>query len=75
MDCLFVRASYRNRGIGAALLRQVALEGKRLGVRHMQWQTPAWNVDADRFYRRMPLTVTEKLRYQMPLEKFSNEAR
>lgn len=74
MDCLFVRATHRKQRIGARLLREVALEGKRLGIRHMQWQTPTWNVDADRFYRRMPLTVTEKLRYELPLEKIPNES-
>ena len=73
MDCLFVRASHRNQNIGARLLRRVALEGKRLGIAHMQWQTPTWNVNADRFYRRMPLGVTEKFRYQARLDEILHE--
>jgi GNAT superfamily N-acetyltransferase len=72
MDCLFVRASHRNQNIGARLLRRVALEGKRLGIGQMQWQTPTWNVNADRFYRRMPLIVTEKFRYQAGLDEILN---
>jgi GNAT superfamily N-acetyltransferase len=73
MDCLFVRASHRNQNIGARLLRCVALEGKRLGIGQMQWQTPAWNVNADRFYRRMPLIVTEKFRYQARLDEILDQ--
>jgi GNAT superfamily N-acetyltransferase len=73
LDCLFVRASHRNQNIGARLLRRVALEGKRLGMGEMQWQTPAWNANADRFYRRMPLIVTEKFRYQARLDEILNE--
>ncbi len=73
MDCLFVRASQRNQNIGARLLRRVALEGQRLGIRQMQWQTPAWNANADRFYRRMPLIVTEKFRYQAQLDEILGE--
>jgi GNAT superfamily N-acetyltransferase len=73
MDCLFVRASHRNQNIGARLLRRVALEGKRLGIGQMQWQTPTWNVNADRFYRRMPLIMTEKFRYQAGLDEILNK--
>jgi GNAT superfamily N-acetyltransferase len=75
MDCLFVRASHRNQNIGARLLRRVAFEGKRLGIAQMQWQTPAWNVNADRFYRRMPLGVTEKFRYQARLDEILHQPR
>jgi GNAT superfamily N-acetyltransferase len=73
MDCLFVRASHRNQNIGARLLRRVALEGKRLGIGQMQWQTPTWNVNADRFYRRLPLSVTEKFRYQARIDEILHE--
>jgi GNAT superfamily N-acetyltransferase len=73
MDCLFVRASHRNQNIGARLLRRVALEGQRLGIHQMQWQTPAWNANADRFYRRLPLSVTEKFRYQARLDEILDE--
>ena len=73
MDCLFVRASHRNQNIGARLLTRVARDGKRLGISQMQWQTPTWNVNADRFYRRMPLIVTEKFRYQAGLDEILGE--
>ena len=73
MDCLFVRASHRNQNIGARLLRRVAIEGKRLGIGQMQWQTPTWNVSADRFYRRLPLIVTVKFRYQSRLDEILDE--
>jgi GNAT superfamily N-acetyltransferase len=67
MDCVFVRQSHRNQRLGARLMREVALEAKRLAVREMQWQTPLWNSDADRFYRRLPVIATEKYRYTFQL--------
>jgi GNAT superfamily N-acetyltransferase len=73
MDCLFVRASHRNLSIGARLLRRVALEGMHLGIGQMQWQTPTWNVNADRFYRRMPVIVTDKFRYQVGLDEILHD--
>lgn len=73
MDCLFVRASHRNQKIGAQLMRRIVLEAKRLAIRQLQWQTPRWNADADRFYRRLPLTVAEKFRYQLQLDEMLEE--
>jgi hypothetical protein len=34
----------------------------------MQWQTPEWNVDAARFYRRLGAAETIKRRYVLQLE-------
>jgi GNAT superfamily N-acetyltransferase len=63
MDCLFVRESWRGRGVGASLLNQVLKIARRCGCREVQWQTPAWNMDAVQFYRRKGALGAEKLRF------------
>src|SRR5882757_10376413 len=52
MDCLFVRPEGRGASVGAALLDSVVQLARLRGYGEVQWQTPHWNVDASRFYRR-----------------------
>lgn len=52
LDCLFVRSTARGRGIGRLLFECVCLMAELAGARRIEWQTPAWNVDAIRFYER-----------------------
>ena len=63
MDCLFVRAQHRGAGIGAALLDAVVQFARAHGLNEVQWQTPDWNVDASRFYRRLGGVDQPKLRF------------
>jgi GNAT superfamily N-acetyltransferase len=67
MDCLFVRARHRNRKVGLELISAVVREAERRRIRDLQWQTPQWNADADRFYRRIGARVSEKYRYTLSL--------
>lgn len=67
MDCLFVRDAWRGHGIGRLLWNAVhAFAGER-GCRNMQWQTPEWNIDAARFYRRLGAREMIKRRYVLAL--------
>ena len=68
MDCLFVRAGCRGQGVGAMLMAAIMEEAARLGIDQLQWQTPAWNTDADRFYRRAGALASEKLRYTLDIK-------
>jgi GNAT superfamily N-acetyltransferase len=63
MDCLFVRAQHRGAGVGAALLDSVVQFARAYGLNEVQWQTPDWNVDASRFYRRLGGVGQPKLRF------------
>jgi GNAT superfamily N-acetyltransferase len=63
MDCLFVRSALRRAGVGASLLHSVIGLARALGHREVQWQTPQWNVDASRFYRRHGGVDQHKLRF------------
>lgn len=63
MDCLFVRDGWRGAGVGAALLDAVVEHARRAGLMDIQWQTPDWNTDAARFYRRTGAVGQAKLRF------------
>ncbi|MFE6338723.1 GNAT family N-acetyltransferase [Streptomyces sp. NPDC057798] len=68
MDCLFLRSGHRGLGIGPMLMAAVAADARARGLGRIQWQTPAWNTDAIRFYDRLGARATEKLRYSLPLD-------
>lgn len=72
MDCLFVREAHRGRGVGARLMEAIVQEAARLGIAHLQWQTPRWNTAADRFYRRVGASASEKLRYTLVIDGARN---
>ena len=66
MDCLYVRAAYRGRGLGAHLLRVLVATCARDGLDHLEWQSPAWNAGALRFYRRQGASGLDKVRFSLP---------
>ncbi|GGV43681.1 hypothetical protein GCM10010277_33540 [Streptomyces longisporoflavus] len=70
MDCLFLRDGHRGLGLGERLMDAVATEARRLGLAEVQWQTPAWNEGAIRFYDRIGADAKEKLRFtwQVPAQ-------
>ncbi|MDB5364931.1 MAG: acetyltransferase [Rhodospirillales bacterium] len=71
LDCLFVRETTRGRGLGKALLQAVVEEARRLRIEHLEWQTPAWNEDAIRFYHREGATAASKARFSLSVHSTS----
>lgn len=67
MDCLFVREGWRGHGAGRLLWEAVHAFASERGCRNMQWQTPEWNIDAARFYRKLGARESVKRRYVLPL--------
>lgn len=67
LDCLYLAPQARNCGLGSALMAAVAEFGRRQGCHEMQWQTPAWNAAALRFYDRSGARRLDKQRYTLPL--------
>ena len=63
LDCLYLQEPWRNRGLGRALLARAAQLAVDLGAVNLQWQTPEWNEDAARFYRRLGATEARKIRF------------
>ncbi|MFI9169450.1 GNAT family N-acetyltransferase [Streptomyces lincolnensis] len=68
MDCLFLVPGHRGLGVGGLLMDAVLAEARDLGLTEIQWNTPAWNEGAIRFYDRLGARAKEKLRYSLPVE-------
>ncbi|MET7732259.1 GNAT family N-acetyltransferase [Streptomyces sp. NPDC005402] len=68
MDCLFLLPGHRGLGLGMLLMDAVTAEARALGLDEVQWQTPAWNDGAIRFYDRMGARARQKVRYSLPVE-------
>lgn len=68
MDCLYLTETSRGHGLGPLLMAAVRAEASRLGLAEIQWQTPAWNESAIRFYGRLGATSREKHRYSLRTE-------
>jgi GNAT superfamily N-acetyltransferase len=69
VDCLYLQPSVRGAGIGAGVMDRIAVHAQILGCDEIQWQTPAWNVGAMRFYDRLGALRTEKFRYRWKPER------
>ena len=63
MDCLFMKEAARGHGIGAQLIKRIQAEAQLLKCNLIQWQTPDFNTDAIRFYRRIGATSKPKERF------------
>lgn len=68
MDCLYLTETSRGHGLGPLLMAEVAAEARALGLSEIQWQTPAWNDNAIRFYDRLGATSKAKRRYTLPVD-------
>ncbi|MFC9703805.1 GNAT family N-acetyltransferase [Streptomyces sp. NPDC056943] len=68
MDCLYLTSTARGHGLGPLLMDAVRAEARTLGLTEIQWQTPAWNEGAIRFYDRLGATSKEKRRYTLPVD-------
>jgi len=67
LDCLYVDAAHRGRGIGEQLLAAARQEARARGADRMEWQTPDWNERAAEFYRRIGATMTSRARFALAL--------
>lgn len=63
LDCLFVAADARGRGLGKMLFDEACRLAEAAGAPRMEWQTPAWNADAIRFYEREGGMGRAKMRF------------
>jgi GNAT superfamily N-acetyltransferase len=68
MDCLFVREAWRGRNIGRKILDRVIDDARDADATRLEWQTPDWNIDAIRFYRRAGGQGQAKARFHLPLD-------
>lgn len=62
LEDLFVREPHRGRGIGAALLAEVARVATQRGAGRLEWAVLDWNQGAIDFYRRAGAVMLDELR-------------
>jgi GNAT superfamily N-acetyltransferase len=67
LDCLYVLEHWRGHGIGRQLFDTASAHARACGLKEMQWQTPDWNHDAIRFYRRCDAVELTKQRFMLTL--------
>lgn len=65
MDCLFLQEEARGFGIGESLMEEIKKQARLNDCSLIQWQTPAFNERAIRFYRRIGASSKEKLRFYL----------
>lgn len=53
VEDLFVRAQFRNKGIGKALLQHMAVVAREQNCHGMRWEVLNWNTPAVEFYRSL----------------------
>jgi GNAT superfamily N-acetyltransferase len=53
LEDLFVHPTARGRGLGERFMRALAKEAKRHGCGRFEWTVLDWNVDAQKFYKRL----------------------
>lgn len=58
LEDLYVQPEYRNRGIGAVLLRKTVTVAQTTGCQRMRWQVLDWNTEAQRLYRRLGAEIS-----------------
>lgn len=67
LDCLFVQDRCQGLGVGTRLLAAVRAAAADRGLTEIQWQTPDWNEDAIRFYRREGASCLPKARFSLSM--------
>jgi GNAT superfamily N-acetyltransferase len=63
LDCLFLREQARNLGIGQELMQHIRSVAISRNCSLIQWQTPDFNHDAIRFYKRLGAVAKAKQRF------------
>ncbi|MEZ6093967.1 MAG: GNAT family N-acetyltransferase [Pirellulaceae bacterium] len=63
LDCLFLVESERGKGIGSRLMKRIAQLAQDMNCPHIEWQTPDFNFEAIRFYRRQGAEAKSKQRF------------
>lgn len=65
LEDLVVRPTFRNRGIGSALLEHVTRFARQSGYRRITLLTDRVNANAQRFYKRHGFTASDMVPYRL----------
>lgn len=69
LDCLFVRDGFRGKRGGREIFDTVAAFAIARGFSRIEWQTPAWNDGAIRFYESLGANASAKQRFTFTLRR------
>jgi GNAT superfamily N-acetyltransferase len=67
LDCLYLQEHARSQGTGKKLLETVLDFARSKGCVNVQWQTPVWNIEAQKFYAQFGVTQHSKERFILSL--------
>jgi GNAT superfamily N-acetyltransferase len=77
LEDLIVKAAHRGKGIGFALYSEIIRQGKKEGVRRIEWAVLDWNTPAIDFYKKNNARVLEDWRVaqmdETGIENFLNK--
>lgn len=62
LEDLIVKENRRGTGAGFALYKEIIIQGKRDGVRRIEWNVLNWNTNAIKFYEKSGAKVLEDWR-------------
>lgn len=62
IEDLFVRESYRRKGLGKMMLSAVARQAVAMGYGRVEWVVLDWNTNAIKFYEEMGANVMQEWR-------------
>jgi GNAT superfamily N-acetyltransferase len=65
MDCLYLREGSRGYGIGTAIIKKLYQLARERNCINIQWQTPAFNASAIRFYHKNHAVSKNKVRFTL----------
>lgn len=63
MDCLYLKEDIRGQGIGRTFMQTISRELQARGLSEIQWQTPATNQEAIKFYLKLGAEERSKSRF------------
>ncbi len=67
MDCLFLLSQYRGNGIGRVIMDKLVVIAAEKSCVAIEWQTPSFNADGIRFYKKIGAIGNEKIRFAIKL--------
>ena len=67
MDCLYLLPPYRGFGIGRDIMQRLMAVAQQKGCVAIEWQTPQFNEDGIRFYKKLGAEGKDKVRFAWPV--------
>lgn len=72
MDCLYLKPEARGLGLGQMMMDEIKRYAQSENCHEIQWQTPAFNEGAIRFYKRNGAVAKSKERFFLNIEGTDN---